>query len=32
MPLGASVRLDAGAVSLTLVPRPVEQELRGQLA
>ena len=28
IPLGASVRVDAGAVSLLLVPRPVEQELR----
>jgi hypothetical protein len=32
IPLGASVRMDAGAVTLTLVPRPVEQELRAQLA
>ena len=31
IPLGASVRVDAGAVSLLLVPRPVEQELRAQL-
>jgi hypothetical protein len=26
------VRVDAGAVSLLLVPRPVEQEQRAQLA
>ena len=32
IPLGASVRVEAGAVTLTLVPRPVEQELRAQLA
>jgi hypothetical protein len=32
VPLGATVRIEAGAVSLTLVPRPVEQELRAQLA
>lgn len=32
IPLGASVRVDAGAVSLLLVPRPVEQELRTQPA
>jgi hypothetical protein len=32
VPQGATVRIDAGAVSLTLVPRPVEQELRAQLA
>jgi hypothetical protein len=32
IPLGASVRVNAGAVSLLLVPRPVEQELRAQLA
>jgi len=32
VPPGATVRLEAGAVSLTLVPRPVEQELRAQLA
>jgi hypothetical protein len=32
VPLGATVRIDAGAVSLMLVPRPVEQELRAQLA
>jgi hypothetical protein len=32
IPLGASVRVDTGAVSLLLVPRPVEQELRAQLA
>jgi hypothetical protein len=32
IPLGASVRLEVGAVTLTLVPRPVEQELRAQLA
>src|SRR3954463_2381656 len=31
VPLGATVRLEAGAVSLTLVPRVVEQELRAQL-
>jgi hypothetical protein len=31
VPLGATVRIEAGAVSLTLVPRPVEQELRAQL-
>jgi hypothetical protein len=30
IPLGASVRVEAGAVSLLLVPRPVEQELRAQ--
>jgi hypothetical protein len=32
VPLGATVRIEAGAVSLTLVPRPVEPELRAQLA
>src|SRR3954451_16922233 len=32
IPLGASVRVEAGADTLTLVPRPVEQELRAQLA
>ena len=32
IPLGASVRVEAGAVTLLLVPRPVEQELRAQLA
>jgi hypothetical protein len=32
IPLGATVRVEAGAVSLVLVPRPVEQELRAQLA
>jgi hypothetical protein len=32
IPLGASVRLEAGAVTLLLVPRPVEQELRGHFA
>jgi hypothetical protein len=26
------VRVEAGAVTLVLVPRPVEQELRAQLA
>jgi hypothetical protein len=29
---GEGVRVEAGAVTLTLVPRPVEQELRAQLA
>lgn len=32
IPLGASVRVEAGAVTLLLVPRPVEQELRAQPA
>lgn len=32
VPPGATVRFEAGAVSLTLVPRAVEQELRAQLA
>jgi hypothetical protein len=31
VPRGASVRLDAGPVHLTLVPRAIEEELRAQV-